>query len=248
MFRTLHPSTDYYVQQWADEAVMINAIVPYMVQTPIFIPYDFSEAIMPVLTINDVDALRLKFYRTNAAPVAGSAQGSAVYIVKDADNASRARLYATSSDGSQIREVSGLSETEVNALVDSKLLAHKELQYVTDIAARDALVLDRDMLVLVNDATGDATVNAGAAYYYYTAANDTWSKIAEFEGMDLTINWTDIQGRPAVTAAQIEEAVLKMHEHANKDVLDAISLDSEGFAVIGNVSYRNPYLAAPSEW
>jgi hypothetical protein len=62
-------------------------------------------------------------------------------------------------------------------------------EYVAaDIAARNALasamsVGDR---VIVNDATGDATVNAGWAIYQWMGSG-LWRKIAEQEGLDLTV-------------------------------------------------------------
>lgn len=60
-------------------------------------------------------------------------------------------------------------------------------QIVPTIAARDALVLTKNSFVVVSDATGDATVSVGAAMYFYNIADDSFTKIAEYESMDLTI-------------------------------------------------------------
>lgn len=245
------PTDDYvpdmFVQNWVLEASFTDAIATYVSSSPTFIPYTIEENQM-ALTQAEVAALRLRIYRNTTAPTVGNAEASAMYIVKDANAASRARLYVTSSDGAEVREVSGLSESEVNTLIDSKLLSHKELLFTSTITTRDNLALDRDTLVLVQDATGDSTVNSGAAYYYYVAGTNTWNKVAEFEGMDLTVTWDSIDGRPNVTVAQLEQAVAMMHEHANKAILDGISLDTNGFAIINNINYRYTYMDAASQW
>jgi hypothetical protein len=63
---------------------------------------------------------------------------------------------------------------------------------VANIAARNALsglsVGDR---VLVNDATGDATVSTGWAIYVYRAPS-TWTKMAESEGLDVVVGGCDL--------------------------------------------------------
>lgn len=55
--------------------------------------------------------------------------------------------------------------------------------FAADIAARDALVLSKSSFVLVADATGDLTVGAGAAMYFYNLADATFTKVAEYESM-----------------------------------------------------------------
>ncbi len=63
---------------------------------------------------------------------------------------------------------------------------------VATIAARNALsglsVGDR---VMVNDATGDATVTTGWAIYVYRAPS-TWTKMAEAEGLDVVVGGADL--------------------------------------------------------
>lgn len=64
---------------------------------------------------------------------------------------------------------------------------------VADIAARNALNANMTLgdRVIVNDATGDATVAAGWAIYVWLAAN-TWRKVAEQEGLDVIVGGTDL--------------------------------------------------------
>lgn len=59
---------------------------------------------------------------------------------------------------------------------------------VADIAARNALnsSLSAGDRVMVDDATGDATVNTGWALYQWLGSN-TWRKIAEQEGLDVSV-------------------------------------------------------------
>lgn len=99
---------------------------------------------------------------------------------------------------------------------------------VADIAARDALPDKKSGLdVWVRDATADPTVDAGAARYLYDGA--AWIKTAETESMDLVLDWALIQNKPSSTVADIDDAVAKRHEHANKtDVLDKLSKDADG--------------------
>jgi hypothetical protein len=59
---------------------------------------------------------------------------------------------------------------------------------VATIAARNALTnLSVGDRVMVDDATGDATVTVGWALYMWLAAS-TWRKIAEQEGMDVSFS------------------------------------------------------------
>jgi hypothetical protein len=63
---------------------------------------------------------------------------------------------------------------------------------VATIAARNALTgLSVGDRVLVNDATGDATVTSGWAIYVYRAPS-TWTKMAEAEGLDVVVGGCDL--------------------------------------------------------
>jgi hypothetical protein len=61
---------------------------------------------------------------------------------------------------------------------------------VADIAARNALTgLSAGDSVMVDDATGDATVDLGWAIYQYLGAS-TWRKVAEQESLDIDVGGT----------------------------------------------------------
>lgn len=66
--------------------------------------------------------------------------------------------------------------------------------YAANIAARNALTLTKNTFVMVADATADATVDTGAALYFYNLATTSYVKVAEYESMDLFPNQAVLQG------------------------------------------------------
>ena len=165
----------------------------------------------------------VKFYKVATLP--GSLEPDSFYYV---ENGSYAESYLTNSAG--VARAVGNSAM-INALISSAitdaLTDYNALEVVADIAARDALALERNALVLVVDATDDPTVGVGSALYAYVEADDAWVKVAEYESMDVVIQWSSIQGRPDSSPAQIDTAVSQSHTHSNKAVLDKFT-ESEG--------------------
>lgn len=161
----------------------------------------------------------VKFYKVAVLP--GELQPDSFYYV---ENGGYAESYLTDSAGTA--KAVGNSAM-INALIDAAitdaLADYNALEIVVDIAARDALELARNALVLVIDASADATVGAGSALYAYSESADSWTKVAEYESMDVVIQWAAIQGRPNSTPAQIDSAVSQAHSHGNKAVLDGLS-------------------------
>src|SRR5690606_1117490 len=142
------------------------------------------------------------------------------------ENGGYAESYLTNSAG--VAKAVGNSAM-INALIGEALAnwsgAASTVSVVADIAARNALIatLVANAMILVVDATGDATVGAGSALYAYAADTETIYKIAEYESMDVVLQWSDLQGGPTSTPAQIDNAVSLAHSHANKSVLDKLS-------------------------
>jgi len=101
------------------------------------------------------------------------------------------------------------------------------VKIVATIADRDAIVRPSG-LVWVIDATADPTVDRGGAIYGWETTSSKWIKLAEEESLDiaLNLNWSDITGRPSASPANIDDAVIKKHEHANKAALDSITTAS----------------------
>lgn len=158
----------------------------------------------------------VKFYKVETLP--GVLEPDSFYYV---ENGNYAESYLTNSTG-VARSVgnSAMITALVNAAITDALTDYNSLEVVADIAARDALELGRNALVLVIDASADPTVDTGSALYAYVEADDSWVKVAEYESMDVVIQWASIQGGPSSSPAQIDTAVSQAHTHTNKAVLD----------------------------
>lgn len=167
--------------------------------------------------------MKISFHQVTALP--GVLLGDALYAVTS--GADKLELYITNNDGSLARRV--INEADVQALIDAAQLSGADaLEVVDDIAARDALSLTANALVLVLDASADATVTAGAATYAYRHSTTSYIKISEHESLDVTLSWANITGKPTSSAAAIDSAVANSHTHANKTQLDKIDEDVDG--------------------
>lgn len=148
-------------------------------------------------------------------------ESNAFYFVENGEFADS--YITTSGPDPQARQI-GRSAAQINSMIDAKLDQHNSLKIVADITERDILAddLNRNIVVLVTDATDDETVDVGAALYAYDAELDTFTKIAEYESMDIVLEWDAIEGRPESSVEDIDAAVEQRHIHENKDLLDLI--------------------------
>ena len=98
-------------------------------------------------------------------------------------------------------KANGYVQLNANGLVPAEFIPteFKEIKIVEDIAGRDALV-DKfiGLSVYVKDATADATVAKGGAYYIYDGS--AFVKTAEAESLDVVMNWNAIEGKPTTLA------------------------------------------------
>jgi hypothetical protein len=167
--------------------------------------------------------MKINFFKVNTLPATLEAD-SFYYVL----NGTRAESYLTDNAGSA--KLIGNTQM-INDLINQALggLNLDALEIVADIAARDAAQAGyaSNKLVLVTDATADATVNAGAALYAYNNADDSFTKVSEYESLDIQLEWSQIQNRPLSTVSQIDDAVAKRHTHANKAVLDLVTEDAD---------------------
>lgn len=167
--------------------------------------------------------MAITFHQVTALP--GTLVGDAIYAV--ATGASAIELYITNNDGSLARRI--INEADVQALIDAATIAAgSSFVIVADITERDALGLTDNKLVLVLDASADVTVGAGSALYAWRQSTTSFIKVSEFESLDITVNWSDIQGRPSSSAAAIDAAVANSHTHGNKTEIDKIGQDGDG--------------------
>lgn len=176
----------------------------------------------------------MRIERVTALP--GTLTASTMYIVKSAE-AGFAEVYFSNNEGTEARHI--INKAEINGMITDAVTAFSNMEVVADIAARDAMTLTRNALVLVLDATGDATVQAGAATYVYDLGNTAWVKISEFESLDVVLQWDSIVGRPTSSVAAIDDAVAKAHVHANKTQIDKIGED-----VTGKLTYNGANIEA----
>lgn len=158
-------------------------------------------------------------HKVTAVP-ALPAVGNAIYVVAPPAQPNYVEFYMTSADGTAIKRVP--TTTDIQAMIDASIGASGGLEVVADIAERDALTPAVNVMCLVLDASADATVAAGSATYAYRLSTTTWYKVAEYESMDLVIDWSMIQNKPTSTAAAIDAAVANSHTHANATQLGLI--------------------------
>lgn len=157
-----------------------------------------------------------KVFKETALP--GSLVANAIYLVAPPSNPTALEIYVTNSAGTAARHIPTLDE--IQALIDAS--ASSPNFVVNTIAERNALTPANGSQALVIDATGDATVSAGAATYVWRASNTSWVKISEAESLDLSLAWANISGRPSSSAAAIDAAVAASHGHGNKTQLDKV--------------------------
>lgn len=174
----------------------------------------------------------LKFYKLATLPA--TLQANAFYLIQ---NGPYAEAYVTNLTGSPKAIGNSLMIGDIaRTIIDEALSDLNALEIVADINERDALAAstNRNLVILVTDATGDPTVVSGAVMYAYNAATMTFTKLTEYDDVDALIQWNNIQGGPTSTPAQLDLAVTLTHNHANKPTLDKISEDGEGLLFMGN--------------
>lgn len=185
--------------------------------------------------------LKMLIQRVNALPPAGERIASTMYIVKSASDPDIAEIHFTNNDASATYRV--VDRNDIRSMVQAVAGSTNAYEIVANIAARNALqaLLTRNTMVLVIDATADSTVSVGTAMYVWSQSGQTWSKLTEFESLDVELRWENIIGRPNVTAAQLEDAVAKAHSHTNLPVLEKFTevggeLRYAGDTIGGNAS------------
>lgn len=155
----------------------------------------------------------------------GSLQPHTLYLVKSATSPFL-EVYLTNTDATDVRH--NITKSEVDSLIASSLAGYSFMEVVADITARNALNPTKNTAALVLNATGDVTVASGSAMYVWVQSNTAWTKVSEFESLDLTLNWASIANKPTSSVANIDDAVTKRHTHANSAVLDLLTADGNG--------------------
>lgn len=166
----------------------------------------------------------LTIYRETALP--GTLQANSIYMVAPAARPDLVEMYVTGTNSSTVKRI--IDKPMIEAMISDAVATSGGLEVVADIAERDALSPPADKLVLVLDASADATVTSGAATYAYRYSTSEWTKISESESLDVVLDWASITDKPSSTVADIDDAVTKRHTHANKTELDKVGEDGSG--------------------
>ena len=168
----------------------------------------------------------LNIHRVNSLPA--TLEASSIYYVSNVANPELVEIYMTGNDADTVKRT--INQADVDAWINLALadVESSTVLIAPTIAERDALALSRSTLVLVIDATGDSTVKAGAATYIYDASSQQFTKISEFESLDLVQSWDNIVDGPESTPEQIDESVLRSHAHANSAQLAKVGQDAQG--------------------
>ena len=205
--------------------------------------------------------MRLSIKRVLTKPVAPF-DPSTMYIVQGT-SPTRCELYFSDATGATLRNP--VTEQEASDLISAQLAGFSNIHAVADITARNALNLTSSGMVMVADAfvvsepANNAYVSTPgtAAMYMFNAQAvapaPEWTKIYEFEGMDVQLLWANLVDKPTSSVADIEAAVALQHDHGTD--LDQLPI-LDGLAVnpaTGNLVFNNIELAsgAPldsSEW
>lgn len=166
----------------------------------------------------------IRFAKVSVLPA--TLEASTLYMVAPVGAAADdLEIYVSSNDGTSVRHIPTL--TEINSLISTAVNSYSTAVVVDDIVERNELDPGVVTIALVLDATADVTVASGAATYVYNPATTSWTKIAEYESLDVTLQWANIQGKPTSSSAAIDQAVADSHTHSNKPTLDLLAVDAD---------------------
>lgn len=172
----------------------------------------------------------LRILRASSLPASPALrEKNCMYLVKEPGK-TNFDMYVVDAAGNAF---SGFTSERLIEVIAQYSNTTRETETVANIAARNALVNPGNRLVFVDDATGDPTVEYGSAMYYYKASTASYVKVWAADGSaggggggspSTNVQWSDIIGRPNVSAGALENAVANSHTHANKDLLDKLSV------------------------
>lgn len=197
--------------------------------------------------------MSIKWHKVSALPASNLLQADSIYYV---DKGTYAEEYVTSKDingtiTAKMISTRALTRSFATEVFNELLPTISVIKIVDTIVDRNlfgqpepGVYNPNDSLVMVLDATGDTTVTSGSALYAWRASPKEWVKISEYESMDLSIAWDNIQGKPNVTASQVEGAVSNSHNHGNKTVLDKFGED----VGTGQPTYNGQPISSNFDW
>ena len=134
-----------------------------------------------------------------------------------------AKTYTDNAISAEVARSNTYADNAVSAGIAALDLS-ATVQYAADIATRDTLAagLTKSSLIFVVDATSDATVTVGSALYFYDTVGEAFTKVSEYESLDLII--------------------------PNKSILESFSVDQGRLAYNGALVSTVDFDAAGSTW
>ena len=187
--------------------------------------------------------MHMQISKVKSLPAVGSRQANTMYLVGNTEFADSLEIHMTSSDAAKTLHVP--TKTEISAMIGGQIASFNNIRVVATYADMAALVAENNsMVVMVLDATGDATVTTGGAAYVLQATGTaqapaaSYYKIYEFEALNenFVLNWSAIVGKPTSSAAAIDDAVAKAHSHANTALLDGLATNGDGNLTLNGVA------------
>ena len=185
----------------------------------------------------------MQISKVNVLPAVGSRQANTMYLVGNTEFADSLEVHMTSSDGRATLHVP--TKTEITAMIGGQIASFNNIRVVANYAdMMDLIAENRSMVVMVLDATGDATVTVGGAAYVLQATGTVEApaasayKIYEFEALteNFVLNWSAIVGKPTSTAAAIDDAVANAHSHADLALLDGLATNGDGDLTLDGIA------------
>ena len=168
---------------------------------------------------------QIQIVRVTELPNLEDRSPSTIYIVSDTVNGMASMFFTGNTADTILR---GITKQDVETLIAQSVGGFADIKFVQNISERDAIVWSQSGMVLVLDATDDLTVEQGAAAYLYQLDSQTFTKIYEFESLDIVQNWENIQGRPVSSPESIDDAVNKAHSHSDLETLELYGRDIDG--------------------
>ena len=196
-----------------------------------------------------------KFTIVRVASLPSTITPSTMYILKQ-PTSQVAEVYFSNNDGSQL--VPSITEQFITDKFASLLATGMgEIQIVDTINDRNRVTKNGNSLIMVIDATGDEFGSTGTVLYLYRAVNASYFRVSVFDenrdgvssggGTSGPVWWDTIQGKPASTPAQIDDAVSKAHVHSNQATLDRIGVTEDGVLTVDGNVFAN-IVMVDGEW
>lgn len=217
---------------------------------------DYTQKLITLTRVNSSGNLEVFYPKTVASQVYVSETKTLQDHVDDTNihlsAVERTRLNATGS-------ANGYALLDTQGFVPAANLNPSVLAVTIELATASDLIdttqtanVAQGQLVWVTDASSVAETSEGAGDGIDTGVEsgwaifrkrvgvginygtiDGWQKVAEAESLDVVVDWSSITNKPSSSVADIDDAVMKKHSHANKAVLDDIT-DSSGDLYYGS--------------